>query len=63
MLAMMDERALETDMLNPFNSHTRLQAMIEKAKKTPALVWCVEALAIQCMEGSLTSLILAHAWA
>ena len=54
-LAMMDERALETNAFNPFDSHTRLQAMMEKAKRTETLVWCVEALSFQCLEGTLTS--------
>ncbi len=50
---MEDKCAQSAEMFNPFNSHTRLQAMIDKAGKHPELLWCFEAVAIRCQEGDL----------
>ncbi len=56
-LQKMDESAAANpDFFNPFNSHTRLQAMIDKCKKTDMLLWCLQATAYRCEQGSLTTL-------
>jgi hypothetical protein len=53
----MDEHfVMGGDAQNPFNSHSRLQAMIDKCKKPHALLWCVQCLAHKAKRGTLTSL-------
>ncbi len=56
-LQKMDESAAENpDFFNPFNSHTRLQAMIDKCKRKDALLWCLQATEYKCKQGCLTNL-------
>ena len=43
--------AQSPEMFNPFNSHMRLQAMVDKARKPSSLLWCIQALSIRCQEG------------
>ncbi len=54
----MEEKCAQSaDMVNPFNSHTRLQAMIDKTgEKTKDLLWCCEALTVRCLEGDISTI-------